>query len=88
MGDAVAKAVVDKYLHYVSIGIANIVNALQPDVVCVGGGISGQGEKILQPIRDNVKAERYSVYADKQAQIVPALLGNDAGIIGAALLDE
>jgi hypothetical protein len=35
-----------------------------------------------------VKAERYSVYAEKQANIVPALLGNDAGIIGAALLDE
>ena len=88
MGDAVAKAVVDKYLYYVAVGIANVVNALQPEAVCVGGGISGQGEKILQPIRDIVKAERYSVYADKQANIVPAALGNDAGIIGAALLDE
>ena len=88
LGDATAKAVVDRYLYYVSIGIANVVNALQPETVCVGGGISGQGEKILQPIRDIVKAERYSVYADKQANIVPALLGNDAGIIGAALLDE
>ena len=88
LGDATAKAVVDRYLYYVAIGIANVVNALQPETVCVGGGISGQGEKILQPIRDIVKAERYSVYADKQANIVPALLGNDAGIIGAALLDE
>jgi hypothetical protein len=35
-----------------------------------------------------VKAERYSVYAEKQAAILPAQLGNDAGIIGAALLDE
>ena len=88
MGDAVAKAVVDKYLYYVAVGIANVVNALQPEAVCVGGGISGQGEKILQPIRDMVKAERYSVYAEKQAALLPAALGNDAGIIGAALLDE
>lgn len=88
MGDAVAKAVVDKYLYYVSVGIANIINALQPEAVCIGGGISGQGEKILAPIRDTVKKERYSVYADKQADILPAALGNDAGIIGAALLDE
>ena len=88
LGDATAKAVVDRYLYYVAIGIANVVNALQPEAVCVGGGISGQGEKILQPIREIVKAERYSVYADKQANIVPASLGNDAGIIGAALLDE
>jgi glucokinase len=55
-------------------------------MVCIGGGISGQGEKILKPIRDMVKAERYSVYADKQTNIVPAELGNDAGIIGAAAL--
>ena len=88
LGDETAKAVVNRYLYYVSIGIANVVNALEPETVCVGGGISGQGEKILQPIRDMVKAERYSVYAENQANIVPALLGNDAGIIGAALLDE
>lgn len=88
MGDETAKAVVDRYLYYVSIGLANVINALQPESVCIGGGISGQGEKILKPIRDIVKAERYSVYADKQANILPAALGNDAGIIGAALLDE
>ncbi len=88
LGDATAKAVVDKYLYYVAIGIANLINALQPESVCVGGGISGQGEKILQPIREMVKAERYSVYADKQAEILKAALGNDAGIIGAALLDD
>ena len=88
MGDETAKAVVDRYLYYVAIGIANVINALQPEAVCVGGGISGQGEKILKPIREMVNAERYSVYADKQAEIIPATLGNDAGIIGAALLDE
>lgn len=87
MGDAVAKSVIDKYLYYVSVGITNLINALQPEMVCVGGGISGQGEKILEPIRKNVAAERYSVYADKQTAIVPAELGNDAGIIGAALLN-
>ncbi len=88
MGDEVAKSVVNRYLYYVAIGIANVINALQPEAVCVGGGISGQGEKILKPIRDMVKAERYSVYADKQCAIIPADLGNDAGIIGAALLDD
>ncbi len=88
LGDNTAKAVVDKYLYYVAIGLANVINALQPEAVCIGGGISGQGEKILEPIRAIVKAERYSVYAEKQAAILQASLGNDAGIIGAALLDE
>ena len=88
MGDETAKQVVDKYLYYVAIGLENVINALQPEIVCIGGGISGQGEKILEPIRQIVKAERYSVYAEKQAAILRATLGNDAGIIGAALLDE
>ena len=88
MGDETAKQVVDKYLYYVAIGLANVINALQPEIVCIGGGIRGQGEKILEPIRQIVKAERYSVYAEKQAAILRATLGNDAGIIGAALLDE
>lgn len=88
MGDSVAESVVEKYLYYVAVGIANIVNALQPEAICIGGGISGQGEKILRPIRETVAKERYSVYADKQTEILPAVLGNDAGIIGAALLDE
>ena len=88
LGDATAKEVVDRYLYYVSVGIANIINALQPEIICVGGGISGQGEKILRPIRAHITNERYSVHSNKQTIILPAQLGNDAGIIGAALLDE
>ena len=88
LGDATAKEVIDRYLYYVSVGITNIVNALQPEIICVGGGISGQGEKILRPIRAYVNAEHYSIHSKKQTQILPAALGNDAGIIGAALLDE
>ncbi len=88
MGDATAKEVVDRYLYYVSIGITNIVNALQPEIICVGGGISCQGEKILRPIRAYVNDERYSLHSTKQTKILPATLGNDAGIIGSALLDE
>ncbi len=88
LGDTTAKEVVDRYLYYVSVGIANIINALQPEIICVGGGISGQGEKILRPIRAHITNERYSVHSNKQTIILPAQLGNDAGIIGAALLDE
>ncbi len=88
LGDEIAQKVVDRYLYYVAIGLANIINTFQSEIVCIGGGISGQGEKILAPIREMVKKERYSVYAEKQAILVPAALGNDAGIIGAALLDD
>lgn len=88
LGDKTAKTVVDNYIYYVSVGIMNIVNTFQPEFVCVGGGISHEGETILAPIRKHVENERYSVHATKQCKIVAAELGNDAGIFGAALLDE
>ncbi len=87
-GDKTAKEVVNRYLEYVSVGTVNLVNALQPDVLCFGGGICNEGDTLLDPIREYVKRERYSKYAEKQTVICRALLGNDAGIIGAALLDR
>lgn len=88
MGDATAKKVVTQYIDYLACGIINIVNALQPDMICIGGGISNEGENLLQPLRRIIERERYSIYAKKQTNIVKAVLGNDAGVIGAALLDE
>ena len=88
MGDETAKKVVDKYVDYVACGLINIVNALQPDMICLGGGIANEGENLLEPLRKIIARERYSIYAKKQTLIVKAELGNDAGVIGAALLDE
>ena len=87
-GDATAKKVVERYIEYVAAGITNIVNTFQPDMVCVGGGISNEGENLLAPLREIVARDRYSRYAAKQTLICKAELGNDAGVIGAALLDE
>ncbi len=87
-GDAAAKAVVNTYMSYLAVGIGNVVNIFQPDIVCVGGGVGNEKENLLAPVRKLVATERYSVHAKKQTQILCAVLGNDAGIIGAALLDE
>ena len=85
-GDELGKAVVDRYIYYVSVGIINIINSLQPEIICIGGGISKEGETLLKPIREHVERERFSKYSEKQTKICCATLGNDAGIIGAALL--
>lgn len=85
-GDCAGKKVVDTYIKYVSEGILNIINALQPEVVCVGGGICNEGDTLLVPIREYVEKHCFSMYAKKQTRIVKAELGNDAGIIGAAIL--
>lgn len=86
-GDKAAKEVVDRYIYYVSVGVTNIVNTFQPDVVCIGGGISNEGENLLAPVRKYVEQERYTKYSKRQTKICKAVLGNDAGIIGAALVE-
>ena len=87
LGDPVATQVVEQYLRYVAHGLVDIINIFQPEVLCIGGAISKEGETLLAPLRDYAARERYSKYAAKQTEIVRAQLGNDAGIIGAALLD-
>ncbi len=86
-GDAVAKEVVDTYLRYVGIGVVNFINIFQPDVLAIGGAISNEGETLIAPIREQVRIERYSKYAQKQCVICKATLGGDAGIVGCAFLD-
>ncbi len=87
-GDATAQKVVDNYVFYVATGIANIVNALQPEFICVGGGVANEKENLLGPVRKVIETERYSHNSSKQTEIVSAELGNDAGIYGAALLED
>jgi len=85
-GDAVGTQLVENYMHYLAVGLGNLINALQPDMICVGGGIGHEGENLLVPLRELIKAERYTRYAEKQTELVSAKLGNDAGIVGAAAL--
>lgn len=87
-GDPAAQEVVNNYVAMLACGIGNIVNIFQPDIVCVGGGVGNEKENLLAPVRKLLKTEIYSIHAKKQTQLVAAQLGNDAGIIGAALLDE
>lgn len=84
--DNTAKKVVDKYIHYVAEGLTNIVNIFEPEIIVIGGGVCAQGEKIVGPIRAKVKELIYG--GEFYTQITSAILGNDAGIIGAAMLSR
>ena len=57
-------------------------------MVCFGGGISGEGENLLAPLRKYVEKNRYTKFSKIQTEICKASIGNDAGVIGAALLDN
>lgn len=84
--DVCAQKVIREYLGYLSEGIVNIINIFQPEVVCIGGGISNAGERILKPVRKAVEKYSFARFGKKQSEVHLARLGNDAGIIGAALL--
>lgn len=84
-GDTAAQQVIDQYLFYVAEGLTNVINVFQPEAVVIGGGICGQGERILKPIREQVANDVFCKQV-KLPQIVTATLGNAAGIIGAAFL--
>ena len=87
-GDIAGIKVVEKYIKYVACGLINLVNALQPEIICIGGGICNEGETLMKPLRRYVQSERYSIYSKIQTKIVKAELGNDAGVIGAAILQK
>ncbi|MBQ8503759.1 MAG: ROK family protein [Clostridia bacterium] len=86
LGDEYAKKVCDDYIYYVALGTANVINAFQPDMLCFGGGICNEGDTLLKPIEEHVAVMRYTKQQEVQTQICRATLGNDAGIIGAALV--
>ncbi len=84
--DKTAIKVVEEYTNYVACGIINTINTFQPEVLCIGGGISKEGDNLTVPITKIVEEERFSKNIEKQTEIKIAKLGNDAGIIGAAFL--
>ena len=86
--DKAGTEVVDTYCDYLACGITNIINVFQPEVLCIGGGVSKEGDNILSRINKVVVPERFSKNIDRQTVIKTAVLGNDAGIIGAAMLDK
>jgi len=86
-GDPCAVKVIEEYYTYFSEGLANIINIIQPEIIVIGGGVSARGEKLLVPIREKVGEMMYGITGLK-TEIVLATLGNDGGIIGAAMLER
>lgn len=84
-GDLIAQQVFDQYCDALACGLTNLVNMFQPDVIVLGGGVAGYGEKLLEPVRMRVHRDQLKV-SSTGTPIVGAILGNDAGLIGAAQL--
>ena len=68
------------------VGIANVINTFEPEVICIGGGVSNQGEVLLAPVRAYAENETRNITTGKFPVICACQLHNDAGVIGAAAL--
>ena len=82
-GDSAAAGVFEEFLDYLAAAISSIATLLDPEVIAIGGGVSEAGDILYKPLRRKVK-ER--VFFSTEYSIVPAQLGNSAGIVGAAML--
>jgi Transcriptional regulator/sugar kinase len=85
-GDKAGKEAVDLFTRYLAEGIVNMINIFQPEVLAIGGGISNEKNYLLDPLKDIIEKEQYSRNSEKKTVVKIAQLGNDAGIIGAAML--
>ena len=84
-GDKIANIAVTRFVKYLSTGILNIINFIDPEIIALGGGVAGAGQYLLDKIIDDVNANKY--YKELPiGKIVLAELGNKAGIIGAAMI--
>lgn len=88
-GDETALTVCRQYVDYVADGLISLINLLRPEAVAIGGGVAAAPEYLLlHPLQEIVARESYAHHGGAVTRIVPAKLGNDAGIIGAALLHK
>ncbi len=84
-GDPVAKRIFTIVGEYIGIGLASVVNLLNPEKIIIGGGVAAAGDLLLTPIKESL-IKRAMPIAGSAVEIVPAQLGNSAGVIGASLL--
>ena len=84
-GDEFSLDIVDYEVDYLALGISNLLNTLDPEIIVMGGGVSLAGDFLLDKLRERLKKHTLPSALDG-LKIVEAKLGNDAGIIGAARL--
>lgn len=82
-GDAVAREVWDAAVKYLGIGVAAVITILAPERVVLGGGVTRAGDFLFEPLRAEVR-RRVKLVPIESVRILPAALGPDVGILGAA----
>ncbi|MEK6646282.1 MAG: ROK family protein [Candidatus Firestonebacteria bacterium] len=85
LGDKLALKIWNETGEYLGITLASVVNFLDPEMIIVGGGVAQAGKYIFEPTKREIRKRAYK-FLTKSLKIVPAKLGEDAGVIGSATL--
>ena len=83
LGDSYAHEVMNETAKFLGVGVANLINGLNPDVVVIAGGVTRAGEHLFGPLRKEVRRRAFRSAVDA-CRILPAALPETAGVIGAA----
>lgn len=84
-GNTVAQNVIDDMIHWLAVGLSITANLLNPDVIVIAGGVVHAGDALIDPLREAFAREALQRVA-RVCTIVPATLGSQAGVLGAARL--
>lgn len=84
--DESAKAVVENYIEKLGAGIVNLANELRPEAIILGGGVCHEGDNLILPLRSIMNRDLFAGSRGPRVEILTAVLGNRAGILGAAAL--
>lgn len=87
-GDRAAQKMIEAYNHMLGVGVVNIVNLFQPEVLAIGGGLGARCDLYIPYLEAVLQREVYAYKWLTPTRILPATLGNDAGLFGAALLRD
>jgi len=87
-GDAAGQKIVTQYIKFIGEGLVNIVNIFRPEILVIGGGVCKEGEYLLKPLREYIKTNTYGLEGIADTEIKVAVMGSDAGIVGAAMLGK
>jgi len=82
-GDAEAREILAEAMNYLGIGMANLVNLFNPELIVIGGGLTNIGELLFGPVRRAIDRRAFRAQA-QTVQVVQAKLGKDVGVLGAA----
>ena len=81
-----AEGLVDRYIAYLAAGLSTFITIFRPEIIILGGGVAAAGDRLFVPLREKMCECTFGAEEIGLPPVIPALLGNDAGLVGAAFL--